>query len=45
MIGVFVKQYPVSNSTEVLDLVELETGLYFIKSENGFEVQKLRVER
>lgn len=45
VIGELLKTYPVRNATEMLDLLELEPGLYFIKTKNNPEVQKLIIKR
>lgn len=45
VIGELVKTHPVNNSTEDIDLLALELGLYFIKTKNNPEVQKLVVKR
>lgn len=45
VIGELVKLYPVNNSTEVLDVLALDPGLYFIRTKNNAEVQKLVIKR
>lgn len=45
VLGELIASPPVRESTTVVDLLNLEAGMYFVKTRNGTEVQKLMIKQ